>query len=576
MTSATHPTPVSVAPAELDALVTEVDASATSWAATSPAERAELLDRLVERIDAVSEAWVAAAAKAKGLAAGSPLVGEEWASGPWALISGAQGLADTLRAVENGGLPFPEKAIHERPGGQVVVDVYPTTLTESLLLNGYTAQVWQDPELRRSELAESVAVQYRGPREAHGVCAVMGAGNIASITPLDILYALVADGYTVIAKLSPVNDYLRPSLERAFEEFVARGWVRFVGGGADIGEQLVTHPKVRAVHVTGSAATHDAIVFGSGPDAAAQRATGTSRLDKPVTAELGGVSPLIVVPGDWTDADLRYQAEHVATQKLHNAGHNCIASQVMILPQDWEHADRFAQLVEEALSTAPARDQYYPGSADRHEQMKRLAPGARELGGGAPARLIAELDATADEPAFVTEAFGAFLGVVRLPGDTEQFLTDAVAFANDQLVGTLGASVIVDPRTAKTHAAALDRAIADLRYGGIGVNAWVAVGFLLARATWGAFPGATVADIQSGAGVVHNAYLFDRPQKTVVHGPFRPFPRGLRHGSAGLAPRPPWFVTNRTAATTTERLTHFVAKPSLGRLAGVFVSAIRG
>ncbi|WP_281261924.1 aldehyde dehydrogenase family protein [Streptomyces rishiriensis] len=36
--------------------------------------------------------------------------------------------------------------------------------------------------------------------------------------------------------------------------------VRVLTGGADVGTYLVHHPKVRHVHMTGSAATHDAIV----------------------------------------------------------------------------------------------------------------------------------------------------------------------------------------------------------------------------------------------------------------------------------------------------------------------------
>jgi aldehyde dehydrogenase (NAD(P)+) len=466
--------------------------------------------------------------------------------------------------------------VHTRPGGQLVVDVYPTNLTETLLLSGYTAEVWQDPALGAADLAASVATIYRGEAETRGVSAVMGAGNIASITPLDILYALVAEGRTVIAKLSPVNGYLEPFLTDAFAEFIAEDWVRLVQGDGATGEQIVTHPKVRAVHVTGSAATHDAIVFGTGPDAAEARAAGTSRLSKPVTAELGGVTPTIVVPGSWTDRDLRFQAEHIATQKLHNAGHNCIATQVVILPADWPQADAFAAHLEAALTRIPARDQYYPGSDDRHAAILAAAPTSRQLGASAPGRLLAELDATADEPAFQNEAFGTFLGIVRLPGATDDYLRAATDFANDRLAGTLGANVLVDPKTAKTNAAALDAAIADLRYGSIAVNAWAGVGFLLGRATWGAFPGATPADIQSGTGIVHNAYLFGRAQKTVVRAPFRPFPHSVLSGQLTLAPKPPWFVTNRTAATTSARLTHFAARPNVLKLAGVFASALRG
>ncbi|MEU0193663.1 hypothetical protein ABZ250_27990 [Streptomyces afghaniensis] len=72
------------------------------------------------------------------------------------------------------------------------------------------------------------------------------------------------------------------------------------------------HPKVRHVHMTGSAATQDAIVFGTGTEGTGRKKAGTPLLDKPATSELGGVSPTIVLPGGWSEADLRYQAEQIA------------------------------------------------------------------------------------------------------------------------------------------------------------------------------------------------------------------------------------------------------------------------
>ena len=41
----------------------------------------------------------------------------------------------------------------------------------------------------------------------------------------------------------------------------------------------------------------------------------------------------------------------------------------------------------------------------------------------------------------------------------------------------------------------------------------------------GAYPGHTYTDVQSGIGAVHNALMLDKPLKTVVSAPFRPFPR---------------------------------------------------
>lgn len=130
--------------------------------------------------------------------------------------------------------------------------------------------------------------------------------------------------------------------------------------------------------------------------------------------------------------------------------------------------------------------------------------------------------------------------------------------------------------TRKELGPAFARAIADLRYGTIGINAWTGVGYLTPYATWGAFPGHTLDDVQSGIGVVHNALLLERTERTVVDGPFRPTPRALLHGEWTISPKPPWFVDNRTAATTGKLLTSFAARPRWSALPAIFASALRG
>ncbi|MGF0175702.1 hypothetical protein ACQF36_36055 [Streptomyces sp. Marseille-Q5077] len=123
---------------------------------------------------------------------------------------------------------------------------------------------------------------------------------------------------------------------------------------------------------------------------------------------------------------------------------------------------------------------------------------------------------------------------------------------------------------------ALDEANAELRYGTVALNAWTGVGHLTATATWGAFPGHTLDDVQSGVGVVHNALLLDGPERTVVRGPFRPAPRSFLHGEPVMSPKPPWLVTNRTAATTGRLLADFAAAPRWSALPRIFASALRG
>lgn len=64
--------------------------------------------------------------------------------------------------------------------------------------------------------------------------------------------------------------------------------------------------------MTGGGATHDAILWGTGPEAAERRAAGTPLLKVPMSSELGCVTPFIITPGAWTRKQLELQANHVA------------------------------------------------------------------------------------------------------------------------------------------------------------------------------------------------------------------------------------------------------------------------
>ncbi|WP_411129159.1 hypothetical protein [Streptomyces sp. x-19] len=193
-------------------------------------------------------------------------------------------------------------------------------------------------------------------------------------------------------------------------------------------------------------------------------------------------------------------------------------------------------------------------------------------------RLPAHLRAALSDPGPALDGayFAPVLAVLELPGSPHQFLDDAVRTANETFTGTPGANLIAHPRTVAPLGPAPDDAIAALRYGTVALNAWPGVGYLTATATWGAYPGHTLDDVQSGIGVGHNALLLDGPERTVVRGPFRPASRAILHGEPVMPPRPPWFVTNRTADTTGRLLADFAAAPRRSALPRVFASALRG
>ncbi|WP_017588239.1 aldehyde dehydrogenase family protein [Nocardiopsis ganjiahuensis] len=561
--------------AELDRAVTALKDAAGSWTSTPIEERIALLDRMMPRIADRAEAMVGAAAEAKGYGADSPWAAEDWIGAPWALAQTSGAYLHVLRRIAAGKEPVGRDAV-KRNGERTLVDVFPATVWDSLLLNGYSAQVWTLPGTTPQQVRDRAAGEYRGRAADPGVALVLGAGNVAAITALDILHKLYVEGQVVLAKMNPVNAYLRPHFEHVFAEFAERGWVRFVDGGAAEGAYLTRHDGVDSIHVTGSDRTHDAIVWGTDEQAGQRRRDDTPLNTKPFSSELGGVSPCIVAPGPWSAADFRFQAEHIVTSKMNNSGHNCVASQVLVLPRTWDGTERLLDEVRRVWRELPARTDYYPGARQRLEGVLEAHPGAETHAEDGCRVLVPDVEGL-DDVLVTDEVFGSALGVVRLPGDTaDEFLGRAVDFANDSLPGTLGATLIVDPRTRRTHRAAVDAAVEGLRYGTVGVNCWSAIGFLLGHTPWGAHPGHTRQDIGSGTGFVHNALMLEDIEKTVLRAPFAPAPRGLFTGSPSLSPRPPYFVTNRTARTTLERLTRFTAAPSAFRLPGIFASALRG
>ncbi|MBA3946481.1 MAG: aldehyde dehydrogenase family protein [Herpetosiphonaceae bacterium] len=568
---------------QLDQAVSVLGERKEAWARLPVAEKIRYLYAMRQATGAVADGWVTAAVKAKGIGTAGPLAGEEWLSGPWALLFALNRLMASLEAVQQGHTPSLKRgAIHTRANGQVVVDVFPQTIFDKLLVNGVSAEVWMQPGVTPRNLPQTMATFYQQAAPRGKVALVLGAGNIASIPPLDVLYKLFAEGQVCILKMNPVNDYLGPFFEQIFAPLIRDGYVRIVYGGGDVGAYLCELPGIDEIHITGSARTHDVIVYGPGPEGVERKRRDEPLLHKRITSELGNVSPTIVVPGPWSDADLRFQSEHIATQKFHNGGFNCIAAQVLVLPTEWERTPALLDALRTTLRAIKAREPYYPGAEERYQAVLAEHPEAERLDpsqpGSVPRTLVTNVDpANGDDACFTVETFGGVLAQTSLPGKSAaEFLREAVHFCNETLHGTLGANLLIHPQTIKELGPVLDEAIADLRYGCVAINAWTGVGFLLAPATWGAFPGHTNSDIQSGVGVVHNTLLFDKPQKSVVRGPFYPFPRSFLHGILGILPKPPWFITNKQADKVGRGLVAFEQTPGWRHLPGIFFAALRG
>jgi hypothetical protein len=557
--------------AALDAAVQEVAAHAASWAATPAGERADLLNAVLRDTVAAQDDWLAAACAAKGLEPGSTEAGEELFAGVGTLVRMTRLFRDSLRQIARSGRPSFAGPVSEATDGRLRVRVFPDTAFDRVVFPQTTAEIWMQPGVTRESLVAGQAAAYADPAAHAGVSLVLAAGNVASLGPRDVLSKLFVEGKVVVMKANPVNDYLLPHWTRALGPLIGAGVLRIVDGGAAVGQYLTAHELIDEVHITGSDKTYDAVVFGTGEEGARRKAADEPALPKPVSAELGNVSPVIVVPGKWSMGELLYQAEHVATMLVNNAGFNCLAARVIVTHADWPQRDAFLGALTQALAQITTRRAYYPGAADRCATFVAAHPDAEQLGTGPadalPWTFIRDVPSGhSDDIAFNVESFCGECAETALPAPSAAAFVDAATtFCNDVVWGTLSATILVSPSALKDPAVsdAVERAVADLRYGAIGVNVWHALAFAIGTTSWGAYPGHPRTDIQSGSGVVGNAAMFDRPQKSVVRGPFR------------SRPKPPWFATASGSFEVMHRFVAFEADPSAAKIPGLLLAALR-
>lgn len=553
----------------LDEALAALHAHKDAWGATGIDQRIALLAEIRQRMAAIGERWVGAILEAKGTAGDAFGTGEEWANYALAL-RWMRLLQRSLHDIQRDGRPRLPGAPTMRSDGQVTVRVFPQTLFDRMLFMGVTGEVWMQPGVTVADVTARQAAIYQDQSHPGQVLLLLGAGNAAFMVPGDVLHQLFIADRVVLLKLNPVNAYLGPLLSEALQPLVQRGFLRIVAGGADDGAYLCTHPAVDAIHLTGCDKTFEAIVFGPGAEGQRRKAERRPLLDKPITAELGNVTPVIVTPGPWSRRNLHEQALHLATWLVLNAGCNCISERVIVQQRDWPLRAPLLDAMGEILTRTPTHRAYYPGAAERYAAFLDAHPNARRFGepqpGHLPWTLIPDVDpANREDICFTSEAFCSLVAETGLPAsDPADFLDRAVAFANDTLWGTLGATLIVHPRSLadRRTAAAFERALATLRYGTITVNFWAGYGYYLGLSPWGAYPGGDLYDVQSGIGMANNALMLAGAEKTVYRAPFHKLVD-------------PYTLRSKRIAEFGRKMAAYDGDASLGRFASLLWTSLR-
>ncbi|HYX90255.1 MAG TPA: aldehyde dehydrogenase family protein [Myxococcaceae bacterium] len=561
------------ATSDVDGVVRRVKQQARAFTRLTIDERIDLLTTIRREYHQLAEESVRAACRAKGIDPSGSRAGEEWLAGPMIVIRNLRLLEESLGEVRRHGAPqIPRSWMRTLPDGRLAIRVFPANKTESVLLPNHQVEVYLQHGVTAENLRERQASFYRRPHDGR-LCAVLGAGNVNAIPPTDALYKMFVEGAVCVLKMNPVNEYLGPFIERAFRGLIDRGFFAVVYGGPEVGRALVEHPLTDEIHMTGSDRTHDAIVWGpTGGEGDERRLRNEPRIRKEISSELGNITPVIVVPGPYTESELRYQGENIAGMVANNASFNCTAAKLLVVPKAWGGREALLEAIERALQKDAPRKAYYPGAEERWRRFTESRNGVRLVGapneGELAYAILPDVDPShAEEPAFSREPWCAILTETRLEGsDAREFLERAVRFLNDRVWGTLAAHLIVHPSALADSnvGSAVEKAIRDLRYGTVVVNSWAGAVFGLGSTPWGAHPSSTLADIQSGRGWVHNTFMLEGIEKTVMRAPIRSFPP------------PPWFPGHRTLNALARKLVDFEMAPSWLKIPSIAATAMRG
>ncbi len=503
------------------------------------ARLARLLGEVLANLEGAAAAWVARSCESKGIDPASDLAAEEWANGPLAVARAIQVWRRSLQALAHGRLPtLPGRP--RRQGDQLAIPVLPALPFDRLVFLGY----------RCHTLVPADGPVQALPAQHPGVALVLGAGNVTSVPLADLLTLLCRDGQPVLVKLHPLHAPLHEVFAEVFAPLTAVGCA-FVPGDADLGQALALDPRVTSVHLTGAPATFARLVA----------ANATRAVPARLAAELGNVTPVVVVPGRFRARELNAQVESVLAMLVNNGSFNCAAARVLVTARRWPQRERFLDRLRARLAAIAPRKAFHPGAGERFTRFAGHAPADPNR---LPWTLCTGVEPEAQPLAFAEEAFVPLLHETALDAaDLDAFAGRAATFCNERLRGDLAAHVVVDARTMRTERTTLSRLYSALRYGTVAVNTWAGVAFALMSAPWGAAPGNTLDAPGSGLGFVHDPLLLRAPQKTLLEAPSAPWPM------------PPWWPARRNPRPLLARLLAMTVDPTIRRCLAVVAASLR-
>ncbi|MGO9992001.1 MAG: gamma-aminobutyraldehyde dehydrogenase [Steroidobacteraceae bacterium] len=244
---------------QVDSAVAAAERAFAGWSQTPPKDRAALLLKVADRIEADAQSFASLESKNTGKPLAAVLADE------------IPAIADVFRFFAGAA-----RTQHGMAAGEYAA--------------GFTSMIRRDPI---------------------GVIGSIAPWNYPLLMAAWKLAPAIAAGNTVVLKPSELTPLTALKLAEVFVEMLPPGVVNIVcGRGDSVGAQLVSHPRIRMVSLTGDVSTGQKVL-----------AAAAGNL-KRTHLELGGKAPVIV----FDDADVDSVVAGIRTFGFYNAGQDCTAA----------------------------------------------------------------------------------------------------------------------------------------------------------------------------------------------------------------------------------------------------------
>ncbi|MBB3600840.1 aldehyde dehydrogenase (NAD+) [Mycolicibacterium sp. BK556] len=275
---------------------------------------------------------------------------------------------------------------------------------------------WVKPQrygLPLAQLPGKAWVQY----DPLGVILVIGPWNYPFYLCMAPVVAAIAAGNGMVIKPSELAPATSALIARLVPEYLDSEAIRVVEGDATVTQDLM-------------AQGFDHALFTGGTEIGRKIMAAAAPTLTPVTLELGGKSPVVVL----ADADLDVAARRIAWIKMLNSGQTCIAPDYVLADRTIakELADKIVATIAQfrAEEKDPSLRIVNERQFDRLVSLISATSGTVVTGGGSD-RAALRIDPTvivnpaADDPVMSDEIFGPILPIIAVDSPV-----DAVAFVN--------------------------------------------------------------------------------------------------------------------------------------------------